>query len=82
MADVSTGELFEFPVGGGASISVPARNPGTGARSLLPVNEDGGRWYLGPRERGALGSLGVPLAAVMDAATGELRAVGRPRRIR
>ncbi|MCC6661651.1 MAG: hypothetical protein IT437_12285 [Phycisphaerales bacterium] len=74
LVDVATGELFEFRFGGGRTLSVPARHPRTGVRSLLPVREENGRWFIGSRELAGLSKLAVAPGAVLSLTTGEVRA--------
>lgn len=76
MADVTTGDLFSFDVGGRKAVMVPARNPDSGKLTLLPVERrPDGNWYIGERELGGLGGLeGEPLA--VDRNTGQVRVTG------
>jgi hypothetical protein len=50
MVDVNTGALFEFSVKGSKSVLIPAKNPETGERTLLPVDKaEGGGWMIAAR---------------------------------
>lgn len=57
MVDVKTGDRFRFDVSGNLGVTVPAKHPETGERTLLPVVQADGKWYIGDRYRGALGEL-------------------------
>lgn len=80
LVDAATGDLFEFSLASGRAVSIPARNPDTGLRSLLPVYEKDGRWVLAGRELAALNHLDVQPAAI-DRKTGEVRVAGRAREV-
>jgi len=73
MADVSTGELFEFDVSGGKAVFPPEVNPDTGKRTLLPVGKEAdGKWRVGSRYLAGLGEVeGKPDA--VDPKTGEVK---------
>lgn len=57
MVDVRTGDRFRFDVGGNRGVTVPAKHPDTGDRTLLPVVQSDGKWVIGERYRSALGEL-------------------------
>lgn len=57
MVDVKTGDRFRFDVSGNRGVTVPAKHPDTGQRTLLPVVQTDGRWVISERYRGALGDL-------------------------
>jgi hypothetical protein len=82
MADVATGELFTFRVGGRRGVMVPATNPRTGTATLLPVSQEAGVWRLGERELRGLSRIAADPAAVINRDTGEIRVAGaRPKRV-
>jgi hypothetical protein len=82
MADVTTGELFEFSISGRRGMTVPGLNPDSGRFLLLPVERnDSGGWVINERARGLLSDLEAEPAAV-DRKTGEVQVSGRPRRVR
>ncbi|MCW5777439.1 MAG: hypothetical protein KIS87_13465 [Phycisphaeraceae bacterium] len=74
MVDVSTGELFRFPITGSRGVGVPNFNPETNALSLLPVRRDeGGQWRVVTRALSFLDDLEVEACAVQDRSTGLVR---------
>jgi hypothetical protein len=83
MADVTTGELFEYPLTGRRAVMLPGMHPDTGRMVMLPVEQDdAGRWLVAAYARGLLNDLADEPAAV-DSETSEVRANGsRPRRVR
>lgn len=52
MVDVRTGDRFRFDTGGRRGVTVPAKHPETGERTLLPVVQgEDGKWYIARRYR-------------------------------
>ncbi len=85
MVDVATGDILSFPLDSPTrSISIPAINPETKRRNLVPVHrDDRGAWILSSRYRGAIDQTEDKARIVFDAQTGALNAsVGRARRAR
>ena len=72
LVDVTTGELFIFPLTGGGAI-FPELNPGTGKRLLLPIHEVDGKYRVTPRALGLVPDLGVDPKAIIDRSTGEIK---------
>jgi hypothetical protein len=83
MVDVTSGELFEYSVGGRRAVMVPGRHPDSGALVLLPVyRNEAGQWLVGERDRGALEQMEGPATAI-DPGTGAVNVrSGRVRRVR
>jgi len=73
MADVVTGELFEVALSK-HGITIPLKNPSTGADTLYPVSKDDeGRWVIPTRYLGtATSSKELKPLALKDAKTGEV----------
>jgi hypothetical protein len=85
MVDVATGDILSFPLDGPThSVSIPAVNPETKRRNLVPVHrDDRGDWILSSRYRNALDQTEDKARIVFDAQTGILSAsMGRARRAR
>lgn len=79
MVDVVTGELFVADTGGRRGVVIPAKNPATGERTVVPVmtEEDGGI-SVSERYRGLAESIlderGVDPAPTIDASTWSIAA--------
>jgi hypothetical protein len=84
MVDVATGDILSFPIDGGHAVSIPAVNPETQRRNLVPVHlDDRGAWILSSRYRAALAQTDDKARIVFDEQTGALSAsAGRARRVR
>ncbi len=54
MVDVKTGDRFRFDTGGKRGTGVPGKHPDTGERTLLPIVERDGAWYLSDHYRTGL----------------------------
>lgn len=84
MIDVTTGDLFEFSLKGRRGVVVPAVNPDTGTRTLIPVEPgpEGQGWSVSERNLNVLRSLEVQISAI-DRSTGRATPSGQtPKRIR
>ncbi|MBL9030600.1 MAG: hypothetical protein JNM80_02700 [Phycisphaerae bacterium] len=74
LVDVTTGDLFSYPVGGKRGIMIPAKNPETGKVALLSVDKSPeGKWIVGPRDLPALKQIEGEPKALVDRRTGEVR---------
>jgi hypothetical protein len=84
MVDVTSGQLYNFSLGGKRGVSIPETNPDTGKRTLVPVDKDEtGSWVVGPRDRQVLGQFSSESKLVVDKATGKVQAApGDPKHVR
>lgn len=81
MVDVETGELFSFSIEGKRGVGIPNFNPDTGKLALLPVRQDdAGVWKITERALPILADLKVEPKAVVSKSTGEVNAVGNPKK--
>ncbi|MCC7390074.1 MAG: hypothetical protein IT431_15045 [Phycisphaerales bacterium] len=81
MVDVETGELYRFSIAGRRGVGVPNYNPDSGKLTLLPVTQDEqGVWKITERALRLLGDLEVDAKAVVSRDTGEVSAVGSPKK--
>lgn len=84
MVDVTTGQLFNFTLGGKRGVSVPETNPDSGKRTLVPVYKDSaGTWMVDPRDRPALREFSKEPKLFVDGNSGKVEAApGKPRHVR
>ncbi|MBL4591424.1 MAG: hypothetical protein JKY96_05640 [Phycisphaerales bacterium] len=65
LVDVETGQLYTFDISGKNGIVIPARNPESNKKALLPVyKNDDSEWAISNRYRTLLDSMEVPTDAV------------------
>jgi hypothetical protein len=82
MLDVQTGDRFVFDTSGRRAVIVPSKHPDTGERTLLPLYEEDGRWFVS-RIEVFEDRESSELAAVRDRQTGEVVPSARsPQRVR
>ncbi|MFN0133229.1 MAG: hypothetical protein ACKVW3_11985 [Phycisphaerales bacterium] len=73
LVDVTTGDLYSYPIGGKRAIMIPAKNPDTGKVALLSVDKIEGKWIVGQRDLAALPRIEGDPKALVDRKTGEVR---------
>lgn len=54
MVDVKTGDRFRFDTSGKRGVTIPAKNPDTGDRTLLPIRQVDGIWVIAERYRSSI----------------------------
>jgi len=89
LIDVASGEVFRAPIGGQRALTLPAKHPESGERTLLPIqqSEDGG-WRMNPRyvnqsmkERGSVEGIDLNTGEItLEVSTGSARQYERPGR--
>jgi len=76
LVDVQTGELFEAPLPKRRAVGFPGKNPISGAESLYPVSQEGGKWFTDSRYLEYWREKKSDYAAVTDWRSGEVKVVG------
>ncbi len=80
LVDVKTGQIYAVD-SSNKTITVPARHPETGERTLFPVErEEKGEWRIDPRALRDLDESGLAVPEVVE--TGSGRVIGATRTIR
>lgn len=84
MVDVTSGDLFVFPLTGKKSVAIPELNPDTGKRTLMPTyRNEAGEWTIGPRDRDALNAFKNEPKLVVEVSTGKVTvSATAPRKVR
>jgi hypothetical protein len=84
LVDITTGDMFIYPLSGHRALSIPGKNPDTGKAALFPVGKDeSGVWTVSLRDLGSLSLVEGEPAALTNRKTGEVRVTSeKPRRMR
>lgn len=79
LMDVEDGTLFVADLKANKTIGIPAKNPDTERRTLIPVAREGDTWFVPEYYRGLLDMFDNP-KAITNASTGTVNAAaGKPK---